>query len=337
MLPSVTDPRPWKPNASTWRPGQLVDGLLEREVAPLADVPGEQERRVARRAQHLHVRARIRGADEHRGIRERATDAVDVGVGDADGDDAGTAVVGEHEVGEDVRRVATLRVDELGERAPQPRFVLGADHLDDAHTLQPAVREQRGAGAIPLGARGRPPLGIPEERGLVGRARGDHLVPALGHAHEHHRRVPAEPEVDRSRRQLRVGARAVVREPGRQVEPTPRRVRVAVDVDEARPGQRDAASTAAAREVLERGHGVLAEELGDDLDEPAAGALDDVEQRVELGTVGRPRGHRPSVRVAVEERRRESPCAGLHRGVEQRGHRRRVRRASRHASRHRRP
>ena len=128
-----------------------------------------------------------------RGIGERAADAVDVGVGDADRDDAGPAVVGEHEVGEHVGRVAAARVDELGERAPEPLLVLGAEDLDEAHLLDAAVREQRRVDVRSHSrAGGAPPLGVARAaRPCSAPARGDHPVPAVGHRHEHHRRSPS--------------------------------------------------------------------------------------------------------------------------------------------------
>ena len=48
--------------------GELVDRVLEREVAALAHVAREQQRRVARRAHHLHVRAGVGRADQHGGV-----------------------------------------------------------------------------------------------------------------------------------------------------------------------------------------------------------------------------------------------------------------------------
>ena len=154
-----------------------------------------------------------------------------------------------------VGRVAAALVDELGERAPEPLLVLGADHLDEAHASRAG-----GAGTSPARCgptpRGRWPA--TRDRGAARpcrrSARGDHLVPALGHRHEHHRRVPVEPEVDRSAATA-AGRSAMPSPPSLsgQVEPPLGAGRVAVDVDEAGPRQRDAAGPAAAGEVLEHG------------------------------------------------------------------------------------
>jgi hypothetical protein len=95
--------------------------------------------------------------------------------------------------------VAAALGDELGERAAEPWLVLGSDDFDEADGLEAPVREHRLLGAVPFGAGRGAPRWIGEERGLVGTAGGDDLVPALGHRHEHHRGVPVEPEVDGAR------------------------------------------------------------------------------------------------------------------------------------------
>ena len=137
---------------------------------------------------------------------------------------------------------------------PSQRSFSAPDHLDDAHDVESADGEHGHLGAVPLVARGGPPLGALEQRLLVVAAGRDHLVPALGHRHEHHRRVPVEAHVDGARRELRVHRHAVLGELGGDVDPPLRAVRRRVDVREPGPRDRDAALAAALAEVAQRVH-----------------------------------------------------------------------------------
>ena len=116
--------------------GELVDGLLDREVATVADVAGQEQRGVAGRAHHLHVRAGIARRDDGVGVDEQLGDVVDVAVADADDEHARPEVVLEHPVGEHVGRMTAARRGEVGERPAQPRLELGLRHLDEADAMR---------------------------------------------------------------------------------------------------------------------------------------------------------------------------------------------------------
>ena len=88
------------------------------------------------------MRAGVGRADQHIGIGERAGHAVDVGVGHADRDDTGVAVVGQHEIGEHVGRMAATVGDQLG----RPRVSVDwKTYLDAYFGRLDAVRVAAGA------------------------------------------------------------------------------------------------------------------------------------------------------------------------------------------------
>ena len=202
-MPGSTRPRSWKPNASACLAVSSWTACSTREVAPVADVAGEEQRGVAGGAHHLHVRAGVARCDDGVGVDEQLGDGVDVAVADADHEDPGAEVVLEDPVGEHVGRVTAARSGEVGERLPQPGsssgFVTSMKRTRDGF-----CRGEQTAGApVPL-ARGprRATPGSWSSRaalGVVGRVRDP--VP-LGDVHEHHGRLPVDAEVDRARRHL---------------------------------------------------------------------------------------------------------------------------------------
>ena len=220
-MPSVSTPRSWNPERLGLPAGELVDRLLEREVAPVAHVAGEQQGRVARRAQHLHVGTGVRRADEHVVVEQPASHLVLVGVRDPHGDDARRAVVGQHEVGEHVRRVTAACGDEVGERLADPLLVVGvASPPRSGRARCGCSGTSTGRPCPTRSGRSRATGGSREQRRLGFHPAGLHdPVPALGHAHEHHAAVPVDAEVDAAGRELGPDLHALLAVPAGEVEP----------------------------------------------------------------------------------------------------------------------
>ena len=171
------------------------------------------------------------------------------------------------------------------------------DRSTVSHSLRAVARHSGSSSSARLGFR---PAGL------------DDPVPALGHAHEHHAAVPVDAEVDAAGRELRPDLHALLAVPAGEVEP----VLHAPAGGEPRPRERDATLAAARGEAVHPDFGVGAQEIGHELDEPAAARRQHVEQHVELDVVGVARRHLAPAAVLVEERRREPPRARGHRGVE---------------------
>ena len=69
--------------------------------------------------------------------------------------------------------------DEVTQGAPEPSFVLVADHLDESRLVDVPMRKQRGPSLVPLVTCGIPPGRVGQQRGLrITSIGGDHAVPA---------------------------------------------------------------------------------------------------------------------------------------------------------------
>ena len=181
--------------------GELVHRVLEREVAAVADVAGEQQRRVARRAEHLHVRARVRRADEHllverghwrRGRcrrwprRPRRCPARSRWPARS--------------------RRTRRRGGRRARRRGRPATCPTTSRHRGSTTSTMRTRSMRVFGNIDLSTVSHSARATARHSGSFSSARlasapsaCDDPVPALGHAHEHHAAVPVDAEVDRAR------------------------------------------------------------------------------------------------------------------------------------------
>ncbi len=181
-----------------------MDGVFEGQVAALADMPRQYQRGVAGGAHHLQVRPGVTVGDDGGRMRQCLGDRVDVGVVDADRDDARVEIVVDEPVGEDVGGVAATGGDQVGEGAADPFFMFRPGHGDQPQHAVLVMAEHRAGHPVPLRAGHRPPLRVGEQSALLcGRCLHD-SVPSRGQREERHPAEPVESDVHGAGGDLRV-------------------------------------------------------------------------------------------------------------------------------------
>ncbi len=223
--------------------------------------------------------------------------AVRVCVRHAHTDDAGATVVVQQPVGQHVGGMAGAGGDQVGEGGSHPRLVLRPGDGHQPHSLRIPVRDRGALHPVPLLARLRPPLRVPQHPLLGVRGRLDHRVPGLAQAHPGHPAGPVHVDVVRPGAHLGIGGDAPGLDTGCEVEHLARPRWPVGGVEDPDPGLHDAAWAEQGGHPLD----VVAHPpalVGDEGHEPSAGGQH-VGERGELGVVGLPARHRPLVAVLV--------------------------------------
>ena len=159
-------------------PGELVHARLDGQVAAVAHVLGEQERRVARAAHHLEVGAGVAGPDDGGRVEDQLRHLARVVVRQRLGHHPRREVVLQHPVGEHVGRMAAARRDHVGEGAAE-EALLAVAHRGEPHPVEAGHREDGEAVAdpVPVGARPRPPRLVDQRAPLLVGRLGDAAAP----------------------------------------------------------------------------------------------------------------------------------------------------------------